>query len=131
MSAVASGYRPATLAEMFYLDNELITPLIQIAWQSQSLSAIGKLNANRLRLASLAAATMDLQLLALSDESAGGEYLVLRDAPGGNSRHWGTFVFRLGAAFPAIFEVSRPLAELRTLSSEQRLLRLPVVSHCC
>jgi hypothetical protein len=116
IAAEGSGaYRPATLAEMFYLDTELITPLIQIAWQSQSLSAIGKLDANRLRLASLAAATMDLQLFALSDESAGGEYLVLRDAPGGNSRHWGTFVFRLGAAFPAIFEVSRPLAELRTL----------------
>jgi hypothetical protein len=58
---------------------------------------------------------MDLELAALVDDSSGHEFLILRDAPGEEGRHWGTFVFRLGAVLPAIFEISRPLAELRTL----------------
>lgn len=111
----SGAYRPALLEEMLYLDNEVVTPLVQIAGETASLRTLTAGNTDRLRLASLAAATMDLELATLADDSTGGEYLVLRDAPAGEGRRWGTFVFRLGSRFPAIFEVSRPLAELRTL----------------
>lgn len=111
----SGAYRPATLEEVLLLDYEVVTPLLEISAGAASLSDIGTRDVLRLRQAAVAVAAMDLELAALVDDSSGHEFLILRDAPGEQGRHWGTFVFRLGAVLPAIFEISRPLAELRTL----------------
>lgn len=111
----SGAYRPATLQEVLLLDHEVVTPLLQVARRAPALKDIGGEDIRRLEQASLAASARDLQLATLADPGTGQEFLVLRDEPSREGRHWGCFVFRLGAQLPAVFDVSRPVAELRTL----------------
>ncbi len=105
-------YRPALQEELLFLDEEVLTPLLEML---RSPEASGELSAKaqeELHVVATAAANFQYRLTWYRDRPTGAGYLVLAeaDAPG-LRRYWGTFVFRIGPARPFVVSVPHPLYE--------------------
>ena len=97
-------YRTPRPEELFYLDAEVLEPLIRYAWSNQSTSW------EKLQIAAAAANVMDYKVSLFKDENSKREYLVLYE-DGDSNRHWGTYVFSRDLTHQFIWEVPRPLYE--------------------
>ncbi len=116
----SGAYRAPSLAELLYLDTEVLKPLLQVAetglrdgaWTPAARRALTRIRS--------AADAVGYQLLSHSD---GEHELVVLAEEGGGSRSWGTFVLRVGAAAPLGIQAPRPLAEPGTLATARDLFR--------
>jgi hypothetical protein len=109
----SNAFRPAMVAEMLYMDEEVVQPLVRLA---RAVTSFQRLTSNELDQAqsiAAAATALDYRLLLLRDRAGSGEYFVLTEALP-KHRHWGTYVFRAGMNSPYLIEVPRPLYERQT-----------------
>ena len=111
-------YQPPSLDALLYFDREIFTPLLRLL---QSRAAGGVWEAPRrdaLRAIHAAARTYGYQLVYHQSDEADAQYLLLTeiaDTPQ-HRRHWGTYVWRLGAPQPYVVQVPRPMLEADTLA---------------
>jgi len=123
IAGVETGlYVPPTFAELLYMDEEILTPIIQ----SQAKYSKGYPD-DELRVLTTSAAQVGYELVEYTYIVTGEKYLILREmstspgtVPGRNPRrrhYWGTMVFKLGAFEPLMLSVPRPLSERNTLDA--------------
>ncbi|MCX7721527.1 MAG: hypothetical protein N2379_00495 [Verrucomicrobiae bacterium] len=118
--AIARGgtcaYMPPLAEELRFFDEEILTPLIEIAETWRGPEGFTAEAAQLLRAVECAAWQVGYQVCTVRDTSSGQEFLVLAEAPDQYpKRYWGTFVLRLGDRQPYIVQVPRPLFDLNTL----------------
>ncbi len=109
-------YVPPSPLDLVYLDRSVLTPLEKIAARSRAGSPLDDSALQDLRIAGAAATTFGYEIRWQAHTSEGREYLLLQEmpAPAEGRRFWGTCVFRLGPAAPALVTVPRPAYESRT-----------------
>ena len=102
---------PPTLAELHYMDFQVLTPLLKIMRESASREdhALNLQEKTQLKLISFAASLLDYKLKSyLSKESAGGKVCCVvleNDNREESVRNWGTYIFRMGKSNPFVIEV--------------------------
>ena len=111
----SNTYQPATLSEILFLDQNIVTPILTLladdltaGWNEEARPDIQRINDLAL--------TLNYQLILYHHESSDEDYLILQEADLTQMRHWGTYVFRIGPAAPYVIEIPRPLAERNTLT---------------
>ncbi len=118
-------YKPATVEEMLFMDEEVLQPLIHLTGGSKpSLTDDVQ---RQLRAINAAASVLNYHLVLLHDTSDGHDYFVLKELAEPR-RHWGTYVFRAGLAEPFIVEVPRPLFEAHVFEFGLSLFGRPAAS---
>lgn len=102
-------YRAPTLGELLFLDNEVVTPLLQLVDGTRD----GKtaLDERELDRVSLLADSLGYRLVDYTHARTRARYLILAEKQGPRTRHWGLLVLRVGTARPVLVELPRPLAE--------------------
>ncbi len=106
-------YRVPELAELLYLDREVLSPL-EAMLRDRSEFGDDRLG-NALRAIDGAARVMGYRAWLYRHVGSGSEYLVLSEADGTDERrYWGTYVYRLGPAEPYVIQVPRPGYERST-----------------
>lgn len=104
-------YKPATVGELLYLDDAVLTPIARAVRSRGDRPAWGPTELDALRAAAAAAGAFRYTLTAFRDTATETDYLVLAEMAGPPQRYWGTYVFRAGGAAPFVVQVPRPLAE--------------------
>jgi len=104
-------YKPATVGELLYLDDAVLTPIARAVRSRGDRPAWSPTELDALRAAAAAAGAFRYTLTAFRDTATETDYLVLAEAGGLPRRCWGTYVFRVGGASPFVVQVPRPLAE--------------------
>ncbi len=114
-SAGSGRYEPPALGDLLYLQAEVLEPLYALAstWQVRR-------DDDLLEAINAAASTLGYRLVLHRHVGTGEEHLILTEQEGG-TRHWGTYVLRMGEAAPYIIEIPRPLAERQTFKYGTRL----------
>jgi len=109
----SDAYLPPTLAELIFFDEEVLTPVVQLVRFGYHDGELDERALPAWRRASLAASLFGYELIWYRHVGSGRDYVILQESdPIG--RYWGTFVFRLGEAFPYVLSVPRPRSERRT-----------------
>jgi len=106
-------YVTPTQAELLYFDQTVLTPLFMAIdqygspdWLTESQPLINQIAES--------AGQLGYQIILYKHISSGSEYFILREQMNANSgdlRHWGTFVFKLGASTPFVIEAPSPIFE--------------------
>lgn len=117
----SEGYQPATIEQMLYMDQEVISPLIEVISRVQ-ISSMGSSShfwqqpeiAEQLKAIDAAARVLGYQLQMVQDPQTDDSYLVLTEVDPNNIRGWGIYVFRPGLGSPYVVEIPRPLFENRS-----------------
>lgn len=108
-------YRPPSLEELLYFDDEVLTPLLSNIERHYVGQAWTQAGLDELRLINLAAGVLGYELVRYRHRSSGVDYLILSELEGvARRRYWGTYVFRLGARQPYVIQTPRPLFEVNT-----------------
>jgi hypothetical protein len=114
--AGSSAYVPPRPEALLFMDEEILTPLLDILhreYRNGNLTASGT---NLIWSINVAAQLLGYQLAFCPDRRLNQDFLVLAERPDmPGRRYWGTFVFRLGEARPFQVQVPRPLFDLNTL----------------
>ncbi len=115
LAAAGSGaYRPPNLEELFYFDEEVLTPILRLVRESRQPGWDEQRPPAALDVVAGAAYTMGYHVVWYRHQRTGQRYILLQERfgePDHAPRHWGTYVFRLGAAAPLVIQVPRPLFE--------------------
>lgn len=111
----SNDYVPARLSEILFLDQNVITPILSLLSNELAQGWVEYTRADIQRINNLALA-LNYELILYHHKSSGDEFLILQESDLAKMRHWGTFVFRIGASAPYVIEVPRPLAERNTLA---------------
>lgn len=101
-------------SELLYFDQTVLTPLFTIIkrygtpnWKNESQPLLNKI--------AQSAAQLGYQIILYKHISSGSEYFILRESINayetGRLRHWGTYVFKLGASKPYVIEAPSPIFE--------------------
>ena len=97
-------YRPPTVEELLYLDEEVFTPVVRAARDGipddDSFNVIGA-----------AAAVLGYQIVRYRHKRSGVEYLIVQEREDPQTRYWGTLVLRIGPAQNYLIQVPRPIYE--------------------
>jgi hypothetical protein len=120
----SEGYQPMRVEDLLYLDEEILSPLFEWTVNPTSNRGARQVVAERHPLYPIAAAARAIgyQLLLLDDPDTRDRYAILTEANEPSERRsWGTHVFRVGAAAPYIFQVTRPLIDKGTFGSASGL----------
>ena len=104
-------YKPATVSEMLYFDDEVVTPVLRAVRSRGDAPKWGDADRDRLRAAATSAAAFRYTLTLYRDSGTGTDFVVLAEADTPRRRYWGTYVFRAGKAGGYLIQVPRPLAE--------------------
>lgn len=116
----SEGYQPATTEQMLYMDQEVITPLMDVTsmiseqnsdtpfWEDKNV-------AEHLKAIDATARVLGYQLQIITDPQSSQSFIALSESDPMNLRGWGIFVFRPGLASPYVVEVPRPRFENRSL----------------
>lgn len=130
-------YRRATTAEMLYMDQEVVAPLVQAlasiaptALESERPSAVWEQSdlASRLAAINVTARVLGYEIQLIDDPLTDEQYAALVECDSESPRGWGTYVFRPGLAEPFIVEVLRPLFEGRSFEFGENLFHHPRAS---
>lgn len=107
-------YRPPNQGQMLFLDEELISPIIEMSARNVIADdAMVQQEIGRLRKM---ASAVNLELLYFSNLSNGNRYVVLTDSAGSkNQTQWGTYIWRIGSASNYVVQIPKVLAERQTL----------------
>ncbi len=117
---IAKGGSNAYIAplpeELLYFDEEILTPLVEVAETGYIDSRFTTGALDLIRAINCSAWVVGYQVCMMHDSSIGQDFLVLTELPdAAPRRYWGTFVVRLGEKQPYIVQVPRPLFDLNTL----------------
>ena len=111
--AGSNVFTPPRLDELLYLDQEVISPLVDVAYNSKAaeITSLDAPQADRLHAIALAAHQVGYELIVFRDSTSGESVIVLSEQLPW-SRYWGFFVFRVGStSLPYAIEVPRPVFE--------------------
>lgn len=112
-------YPPPQLEQLLFLDNEVLTPLLQLLADSPDASRWGEAEQDNLRYLNGLARSLGYQLV--RHQSANQHFLLLQPDDGQDAPPWGIHVLRIGSSAPQIVEVPRAGSELNTLTLGIRL----------
>jgi len=114
--AGSDTYVPASREEMRFLDQEVLTPMLEAArktYRSGELTTQGK---RLVQAINSSACVLNYQVCFRHDSSLNQDFLILAEsAPPAARRYWGSFVLRLGDSRPYEVQVPRPLFDLNSL----------------
>jgi hypothetical protein len=117
----SEGYLPASTEQMLYMDQEVVSPLMELASQiepetSGSPLPFWKQNniAEHLKSIDATARVLGYHLQIVSDPETEESFIALTEADPQSPRGWGIFIFRPGLASPFVVEIPRPLFEYRS-----------------
>jgi hypothetical protein len=118
--AIAKGgsnrYLPPAPEEMLFLDEEILTPLLEAAQTGYSTGGLTPLGRQMVQAINGSALLLGYEVCFHRDVSLNRDFLVLTESNGSSpKRYWGTFVIRLGEARSYAIQVPRPLYDLNTL----------------
>ncbi|MGQ4277230.1 poly-gamma-glutamate biosynthesis protein PgsC/CapC [Pseudidiomarina sp. E22-M8] len=109
----SQDYVVPQLSELLYFDQTVLKPLFMVIdqydageWMIRARPLINQIAES--------AAQLGYQIILYKHISSGSEYFILReqvDIETNQLRHWGTFVFKLGATTPYVIEAPSPLFE--------------------
>ncbi len=106
-------YKKATLEELIFLDEEVITPLIKNSQDGYSSDGWTEKGLSELRVIASASALLGYKIILYRDRLSGEDFIILvEDENLKERRYWGTYVFRLGESNNYIIHIPRPLFEL-------------------
>ncbi len=123
----SNAYVVSSLDELLFLDEEVLTPLIQVAAATKASSETSAEQLRVLEAAATAANVLDYELTFFRDDFRNEDYIVLIEAAP-RKRHWGTFVFRFGLDKPHLVQVPRPLLERSSYEFGVSLFERPAAS---
>jgi gamma-polyglutamate biosynthesis protein CapC len=107
-------YQSPKQEELLFLDEQVLKPLLKIiahaALAQGNVSAFG----DELQAIAQAADIMGYQLIKYRDRLKQQDYFVLAEQGDKPLRHWGMYVFRLGAGNSYVVQIPRPLYEINT-----------------
>ncbi len=112
----SNDYSPPSLEELLYMDEAVLTPLVNIARQEyQAGSGWSSRGKEELQAIQSAASVLDYEIVRYHHRASGRDYLILVERQDRkNNRYWGTYVLLLGQSKDFIIQVPRPLYEIRT-----------------
>jgi len=106
-------YKKASLEELLFMDEEVLTPLIRVSQTGYSGGGWTVNGLSELRVIASAAAMLGYKILLYRDRLSGEDFIILvEDETSEHRRYWGTYVFRLGESNNYIIQIPRPLFEL-------------------
>ncbi len=110
----SNAYTQAKLYELLFFDQNIITPIMNMLKGELAAGWIDDITLEMRRINNLAHA-LNYEVIRYHHQSSATDFLILQEISSRQARHWGTYVFRVGAAAPYMIEVPRPLSEINTL----------------
>ncbi|MCA9135330.1 MAG: hypothetical protein KDB00_01190 [Planctomycetales bacterium] len=109
-------FRPATVDEMLFMAQEVISPTLKVASEERAIDHHGEMNLSESAWAEIAAINsaaggLGYRLDVVSDPYTKDVMLVLVEDDANVRRGWGTYVFRIGMVDSVAIEIPRPLLE--------------------
>lgn len=102
-------YRPPHLEELLYLDEEVITPIMEIKDREFEDTQWSQAGLEELRTIDTAASVLGYGITRYRDRRRNRSYLILAERDDTQQRrYWGTYVFRLGEHSAHVIQVPRP-----------------------
>ena len=109
-------YVPAVPEEMLYFDEEILTPLLELAQTGCRPAGLTPEGERLVRAINCSGWPLGYTLCFRHDVSLNEDFLVLTESPQTSlQRYWGTFVMRLGNTRPYTIQVPRPLFDMNSL----------------
>jgi len=109
-------YIPASREEIWLLDEDILTPLLETARNGYRQGRLTTEGRQSIQAINWSGSLLGYQVCFRHDASLGQDFLVLAESPQASpSRHWGTFVIRLGETQPYAVQVPRPLFDRNSL----------------
>jgi hypothetical protein len=118
----ASGselYKAPDAAELVYMDEEVLTPLVRL--QARAARSGAEPGEDALVEIARAAGQVGYELIRYTYSYTGARFLILRERDGPLRRFRGTFVFRLGPCSRYAIEVPYPITDYHTFEAGARL----------
>jgi gamma-polyglutamate biosynthesis protein CapC len=117
MARAGTGrYVPARPEEMLYLDEEVLTPMLEVAKRHYRTGGLTAQGTRLVRAINVSACLLNYQVCYRHDTSQNQDFLLLTEYPQAvPRRYWGTFVLRLGKQRPYTIQVPRPLFDMNSL----------------
>lgn len=109
----SESYQDPKLSELLFWDEEIITPLLNLA-NSFKRDKWSKDNTEELKRLGNIVSAYNYQLTRYVEKGQSVEHLILAEIPSKNMKHWGTFVIRLTDSNNYFIEVPHPLFEAST-----------------
>jgi gamma-polyglutamate biosynthesis protein CapC len=111
-----NDYIQARPEEMLFFDEEILTPLLELAHKGYRLGRLTRQGRELLRAINASACLMGYEVCFRHDVSRNQDFLVLAEpGPADGRRYWGTFVLRLGESQGYAVQVPRPLFDINSL----------------
>ncbi|MES2354532.1 MAG: poly-gamma-glutamate biosynthesis protein PgsC/CapC [Pseudomonadota bacterium] len=110
-------YRKPALEELFFFDEEVLTPLLANVAKEYRKGAWTTVGSEEIGVIRGAASTLGYELLNYRHPSTGAEYLILAEPTNvlpAARRYWGTYVFRVGSTEPFEIQVPQPAFEVNS-----------------
>ncbi|MFQ5355875.1 MAG: poly-gamma-glutamate biosynthesis protein PgsC/CapC [Mariprofundaceae bacterium] len=106
-------YVPPRVEELLFFDQEVLTPLLDIASRGFSGENWTESGLEELRAIAISAAAVNYRIIRYRHRLTKSQYIILTAREDVPDRHyWGTYVLRLGAVQNFVVQVPRPLFEL-------------------
>ena len=121
-------YIVPSLAELVYLNEEVLVPMLELIDHEYSQGTFTTEGQATLQIIRRAAAVLGYEVVWYRHSASLQDYLVLKEAiDSAQRRYWGTYALRCGAtAAPCLIQVPRPLYELNSFEFGTRFFeRLP------
>ena len=134
----SNQFVPAKLEEMLFMDNEVVSPLIELAGATQPDTSfaptanglprwLNKDKTEKIRAIHTAAQIVGYEVSVILDTENGDQYFALSEASK-QKKGWGTFIFRPALSEDLAIEIPRPLFEGRSFDFGVSLFQRPRAS---
>jgi len=105
-------YQPPKQEELLFFDEQILTPLLATIRNAPRLP--GTALDDELQIIAQSAGLVGYRLIKYRDGLSQQDYWVLAEQDRQPMRHWGLYVFRLGAANPYVLQIPRPIYEINS-----------------
>ncbi|MDH3282298.1 MAG: hypothetical protein OEQ18_14370, partial [Gammaproteobacteria bacterium] len=106
-------YRPPRMEELLYLDEEVISPLLEVAATEFVDGEWTAAGVNELRNINVAVNTLNYEIIRFRHRRTDRSYIILAEQDSAEpKRYWGTYVFRMGTPANFVVQVPQPGFEL-------------------
>jgi len=114
-AAGSDNYVKPSTQELLFFDEEVLTPLLTIMQTAYSEGQWSQEGREDIRLISAMASVMGYSLLQYRHRASKQDFVVLYEKKDSDiTKHWGTYVFRLGQVNNYLVQVPRPLHEVNS-----------------
>lgn len=107
-------YQVPRLEELLFLDEQVLTPLLNLVLEYSNEPGWTTGNQDNLQIIARAADVMGYKLVHYKNRGTDQQYLILTEQKKDKQRYWGTYVFRLGAGENYLVQIPRPLYEVNS-----------------